>query len=221
MLHLTSDIEYVLIASDGLYEEMTPDDVVAFVANQQKKNQNELLVTTKGRRSSKSDRPEKATVRDINQRKLDKLCERLVQEAMNLGSEDNISVIMVQLRGGWQAATSTLSVCDQESGVSKTPSGQLQEEIREDSYQDDGNNILCLLRTNNNFSQFYNHCKKHFCLEGLHFVLEVNNYRELPLLFRIELEKGMVERYIVDEAVESLNLPWDITDYVSLFCLYS
>lgn len=65
---LTPDIDYIVIGCDGLYDEMSDDDIVSFI--------NEGLGQEKD---------------------LDEIAKELVEEAIELGSTDNVSVIIVKL----------------------------------------------------------------------------------------------------------------------------
>lgn len=65
---LTADIDYVVIGCDGLYDEMSDDDIVAFI--------NDGLA---------------------HEKDLIDIAKDLVEEAIDLGSTDNVSVIIVKL----------------------------------------------------------------------------------------------------------------------------
>jgi serine/threonine protein phosphatase PrpC len=65
---LSPDIDYIVIGCDGLYDEMSDDDIVTFI--------NDGLAQEK---------------------ELDEIAKELVEEAIELGSTDNVSVIIVKL----------------------------------------------------------------------------------------------------------------------------
>jgi protein phosphatase 1B len=71
-VRLGSDIEWILVACDGLYEEMSEQEVQEFV----------------------SSRLDKMSIKEITK--------LLVEEALELGSQDNISVILVKIEKGFQ-----------------------------------------------------------------------------------------------------------------------
>lgn len=65
---LTADIDFVVIGCDGLYDEMSDDDIVSFI--------NDGFAHEKA---------------------LEDIAKELVEEAIELGSTDNVSVIIVKL----------------------------------------------------------------------------------------------------------------------------
>lgn len=57
------------------------------------------------------------------------------------------------------------------------------------------------------FVLFYNDAKEHSVLESLHFILEVEEFAQLPLDFRMTREKEIIDNYLTTGARNEINIP--------------
>jgi len=62
-------------------------------------------------------------------------------------------------------------------------------------------------RSPTTFILFYTDAKEHKVLESLHFILEVEEFAALPLDFRIEREREIIENYLTIGALNEINVP--------------
>eukprot|EP01126_Amoeba_proteus_P034193 TRINITY_DN3393_c0_g1_i3.p1 TRINITY_DN3393_c0_g1~~TRINITY_DN3393_c0_g1_i3.p1 ORF type:complete len:1299 (-),score=308.84 TRINITY_DN3393_c0_g1_i3:59-3955(-) len=75
--------------------------------------------------------------------------------------------------------------------------------------------ILVTLRENpSTFLDFYLYCKKHLCLESLHFLLEAHEYKTSHPCFRKEKEEKIVKKYFVATSKQRVNVVHTVTTQI-------